>query len=162
MTGDTLLVFTAESARLPSSGTPAYLDTRNSHPVVSFTAGDICTFGAILPVSYGLSGVTVRLHYAMATATTNAVKWTTAFERVGDGQQDIDSDGFATGVSVGDATVPGTSGFVDIYTNTHANGSEMDSIAVGEYFRLKVTRSTPSGSAAAGEAQLVAVEIREQ
>lgn len=161
MTGDTLLIFTAECARIPSTG-GGYLDARNDHPVVSLTTADVCVFGGILPVSYGNSGVKVLLHYAMATATSGAVKWTTAFERVGEGQQDIDSDGFATGVTAGDVTVPGTSGFVDITENDHSNGSQMDSIASGEYFRLKITRTAPGGSAATGEAQLVAVEIREQ
>lgn len=159
-TGDTLLTFTAESARL-GTGTPGFLDMRNNHPLVSLGTSDEFTLGAVLPRRYGGGGITVYIHYAMATATTNNVEFTTSFERVGDGSQDIDSDGFATGVAGSDATVPGTSGFVDIYSIAHTDGAQIDSIAVGEYFRLRVQRSTPSGTDASGDAQVVAVELKE-
>lgn len=159
--GDTLIVWTADSARI-GTGTPGFFNARNNHPIVSLSTGDECTFGAVLPRRYGGAGITVYIHYAMTSATTGNVEWSTFFERVGDGQQDIDSDGFdATGVVSSDIAVPGTSGHVDIHANAHSAGARLDSIAVGEYFRLKVQRTTPSTSDASGDAEIVAVELKE-
>ncbi|KKK65637.1 hypothetical protein LCGC14_2972130, partial [marine sediment metagenome] len=62
--------------------------------------------------------------------------------------------------SVDNTTVPGTAGLVDIVTVTFTDGADMDSVAVGELFRLKVTRDAVSDDAA-GDAELVAVEIKE-
>lgn len=158
--GQTLIVWTAEGARL-GSGTPGALDTRNNHPVVDLTTGDEVTFGFVLPRHYAGGGITVNLHYAMLSATTNNVKYTTAFERIGNGTQSIASDNFATGIGGADQTVPGTSGLVKIYTNTHTDGTQINSIAVGEYGRLKVTRSVPVGTDSTSDSQLVCVELKE-
>jgi len=83
-----------------------------------------------------------------------------AWERIGDQQQDIDSDGFAAANSVDNTTVPGTSGNVDIVNVTFTDGADMDSVAVGEGFRLKVTRDAASDTAS-GDAELLRVEIKE-
>ena len=91
---------------------------------------------------------------------TRDIDWDVAFERVGDAQQDIDSDGFAAVQSVDNTTVPGTSGHVDIVSIAFTDGAQMDSIAVGEYFRMKVTRDAVSDTAT-DDAELIAVEIKE-
>ena len=160
-TGDTLLIFTAESARIPSSS-GGFLEARNGHPVVSLTTGgDIVNFGAVLPRNYAGGGITVYLHYAMNTAVANNIQFSTAFERVGDGSQDTDSDGFATANNSGDVVVPATAGNVDIANIAHTNGAQIDSVAVGEYFRLQVKRIATSGTDATGEAHLFAIELKE-
>lgn len=162
--GDTLCVFFPNDNEAPAASYATY-DTRNAHPCLDFdaTADEEAVFTGILPRHYAGGGITVYLHYAMTSATTNAVGWQTAFERMGDGQQDIDSDGFAS-FNSGSFTVPGTSGHVDIVSIAHTNGGEIDSIAVGEAFRLKVRRDA-DGSAvtdsATGDAELVAVELKE-
>ena len=79
---------------------------------------------------------------------------------IGDQQQDIDSDGFAAVQSVDNTTVPATSGNVDVVSIAFTDGAQMDSVAVGESFRLKVTRDAASDTAT-GDAELVKVEIRE-
>lgn len=159
--GDTLLTFLPQDNEPPSSDF-ATLDLRNGHPVLDFddTTNEDAVFSAIMPQHYAGGGVTVYLHYAMSSATTGDVDWDVAFERIGDQQQDIDADGFAAVNSVDNTTVPGTSGNVDVVSVAFTDGADMDSVAAGEAFRIKVTRDAASDTAS-GDAELVAVEIRE-
>ena len=159
--GDTLLAWRAQDYEPPSAD-PATIDRRNAHFVLDFDAStnESAVFGGVMPRNYAGGGVTVYLHYAMSAATSGDVDWDTSFERVGDQQLDIDADSFATANSVDNTTVPATSGNVDIVNVAHTDGAEIDSIAVGEYFRLKVTRDAASDTAT-GDAELVAVEIKE-
>ncbi len=62
--------------------------------------------------------------------------------------------------SVDNTTVPSTAGNVDIVNVTFTDGADMDSVAVGEGFRMKVTRDAASDTAA-GDAELRFVEIKE-
>lgn len=96
----------------------------------------------------------------METAEADTVDWDVAFERIGDQQLNIDGDSFAAVNSVDNTTVPGTSGLVDIVNITFTDGADMDSVAVGELFRIKITRDAASDDAA-GDAELHAVEIKE-
>ena len=160
--GDSLLMFTPLMGEPPASNA-ATMDVRNQHPVLDFdaTTNESINFTGIMPQHYAATtGVTVYLHYAMSTATTGDIDWDVAFERIGDQQQDIDSDGFAAVNSVDNTTVPGTSGNVDIVSVAFTDGADMDSVAVGESFRIQITRDAASDTAA-GDAELVAVEIRE-
>lgn len=159
--GDTLCVFTPLHNEPPSSN-PATLDTRNQHPVLDFdaTTNESAIFSSVMPRNYAGGGITVYLHHAMSSAEADTVDWDVAFERIGDQQQDIDGDSFAAVNSVDNTTVPGTSGLVDIVSVAFTDGADMDSVAVGEGFRLKVTRDAASDDAA-GDAELRFVEIRE-
>jgi hypothetical protein len=138
------------------------LDVRSQRPVLDFDAStnESAVFGGVMPRHYGGGGITVYLHYAMTTATSADVDWDAAFERIGDQQQDIDSDGFASAKSVDNTTVPGTSGLVDVVSIAFSDGAEIDNIASGEGFRLKVTRDAASDTAT-GDAELLFVELKE-
>jgi hypothetical protein len=159
--GDTLLIFDALSNRPPSSNAAAF-GVRNQHPVLNFddTTNESAVFEAIMPRHYGGGGVTVYLHWAAASAEANSVDWDVAFERIGDQQLDIDGDSFAAVQSANDQAVPGTTGLVDISSIAFTDGAQMDSVAVGESFRLKVTRDAASDDCV-GDAQLLLVEIKE-
>lgn len=159
--GDTLLLFTPLHNEPPASN-PATLDVRNSHPVLDFdaTTNESAVFSTVLPRHYTSGGITVYLHYAMTTAEVNTVDWDVAFERIGDQQLDIDGDSFATVNSVDNTTVPGTTGLVDIVSVAFTDGADMDSVAVGEGFRIKITRDASSDDAA-GDAELLFVELKE-
>jgi len=160
--GDTLLVFLPAN-NVPPSSDYATFDTRNGHLVLDFrpdTANESAIFPGVMPRSYSGGGLTVYIHYAMSTATTGDIDWDVSFERIGDQQQDIDSDGFAAANSVDNTTVPGTSGNVDIVSVAFTDGADMDSIAVGEAFRMKITRDGISDTAT-GDAELLRVEIKE-
>ena len=159
--GDTLLQYSPLHNEPPSSN-PALLSTRNLHPILTFdaTTNQYAVFSAVMPRSYAGGGLTVYLHYAMATAVADTIDWDAAFERIGDQQQDLDADGFAAVQSVDNTTVPGTSGLVDIVSIAFTNGAQMDSVAVGEGFRIKINRDAANDDAT-GNGELVFVEIKE-
>ena len=160
--GDTLLIFHPYNNEPPASNY-ATLDTRNSHPCLDFdaTTNESAVFSSVMPQHYaGTTGVTVYIHYAMSSATSDTVDWDAAFELIGDQDLDIDGDSFAAVNSVDDTTVPGTSGLVDIVSIAFTDGADMDSVTPGDSFRLKITRDASSDDAA-GDAELYKIEVRE-
>jgi len=159
--GDTLLTATPYANEPPATG-GASIDTRNSHPVLDFDAdaNESAVFSGVMPSGYAGGGVTVYLHYSMTTAESGDIDWDVAFERIGEAGQDIDSDGFASAISVDNTTVPGTSGVIDVVAVAFDNGAQMDSVVAGDGFRVKVTRDAVSDTAAS-DAELRFVEIRE-
>jgi hypothetical protein len=159
--GDTLAVFTPLHNEPPAANA-ATIDLRNQHPVLDFdtTTGEIAIFRSIMPRSYaGTTGVTVYVTWAASTATSGTIGWLVGFERVGVAL-DIDADSFAADNTITAATVNATSGIPTTTNITFTDGADMDSIAVGEVFRLKITRDVASDTAA-GDAELLAVEIKE-
>ena len=163
--GDTLFIFHPYNNEPPSSNY-ATLGFRNLHPVLDFddTTDEEAVFSAVMPQNYDGGGVTVYIHYSAETDITNDVVIQSAFERIGDQQQDIDSDNFAVFQSSGAITVPGTSGYVDVLLITHTNGAQMDSVAIGELFRLKIRRDADNTSGVddvVDDIELHAIEIRE-
>ena len=160
--GDSLLTFSALNNE-PTATNYATFDVRNLHPVLDFdaTTNEDAVFSGVMPQHYAATtGVTVYLHYAMSSAEADTVDWDVSFERIGDQQLDIDGDSFAAVNSVDNTTVPGTTGLVDIVSVAFLDGADMDSVAKGEGFRLKVTRDAASDDAT-GDAELLFVEIRE-
>lgn len=161
--GDTLLTFHPYNNEPPASDY-ATLDLRNNHPVLDFDkdTDESAVFSAVMPRNYaGTTGITVYIHWSADGVTINDVIWDVYFERIGDGQLDIDGDDFAAAQSVTD-TAPGTDGFVTIANIPFTDGAQMDSIAVGELFRLKITRDADNGSDDLdADAQLHAIEIKE-
>jgi len=159
--GDTLLTFTP-LANQPPASTYATFDTRNGHVVLDFdaSADEVAVFGDVLPRHYAGGGVTVTLVWMATTATSGNVVWSVAIER-DDTATDLDTDSFAT-ANTATAAAPATSGAPAYTTIAFTNGAQMDSLAVGEAFRLKVQRTGSSGSdTATGDAELLAVEIKE-
>ena len=146
----------------PPSANAATLDLRNYHPVLDMALDEEAIFSFVMPRNYSGGGIDVYIHYAMSTAVADDVRFDTFFERIGDQQQDIDSDGFdATGVTGTDTTVPATSGYVDIIENAHSDGARIDNLAVGEAGRLKIKREQVAGTDATGDAELRMVELKE-
>jgi hypothetical protein len=80
-------------------------------------------------------------------------------EAVTDGDStDLDAgDSFDSANSTDNTTVPATAGFIDVVSITMTNA---DSIAAGDYFRLRITRDAASDTAT-GDAYLLAVELRD-
>ena len=146
----------------PPSANYATLDLRNGHPVLDFddTTAEAAIWTLVLPRNYAGGGITVYVHWAVTTATTGTGGWTAEFERIGAAQQDIDSDGFASAQTITAATVDATSGNVSITNVAVSNGANMDSIAVGESFRLRIKRDVANDTAT-GDLELVAVELKE-
>lgn len=160
--GDTLLVFGALQNEAPSSDY-AVPYSRNARFVLAFddAADQAAVFTGILPRHYAGGGLTVSLVFAMDTATTGDVVWTAAIERIGT-SQDLDADGFAAAQSSGAVAVAGTAGVPVVATIAFTDGAQMDSLAVGEAFRIRVVRDADNGDDdASGDAHLVVLELRE-
>ena len=161
--GDSLLVFTMESSRPPSTDY-ATRDERNAHHVLDFDAAtdESATFMSVMPQSYaGTTGTTIHFGFSMSSATSGNVVVDIAYERTGDAVQDIDSDGFATAQSA-TVAVAGTSGHVKESTIAFTDGAQMDSVTAGDNFRIKVTRDADNASdTASGDMELNWIEIRE-
>ena len=161
-TGQTLATWTADGGASFPATNYATFDTRNTHACYDFdpTTQETIFLHFVLPRHYGGGAITVYLHWAATSATSGTGGWDVAFERIGDGQQDLDSDGFATAQTVTAATVPGTSGNVKITNVAVSNGANMDSIAVGELFRLRIRRDVANDDAT-GDLELYGVELKE-
>jgi len=146
----------------PPAANYATLDTRNEHPVLDFdaTTNESAIFSGIMPAHYAGGGVTVYIHYSMTSAEADTVDWDVAFERIGDQQLDVDGDSFAAVNSVDDTTVPGTTGLVDVVSIAFTDGADMDSVAAGEQFRLKLTRDASSDDAT-GDAEVHVIRLVE-
>jgi hypothetical protein len=161
--GQTLLIWMCgrDKAEFPASNYATY-NTRNNHSVLEFdtTTGETVYIPFIMPRSYAGGGITVYLTWCAATATSGTIGWLVAVERIGAAQQDIDSDGFAADQTLTAITVDAASGNTTVGNVAFTNGAQMDSVAVGEMFRLRITRNVASDTAA-GDAQLLAVEIKE-
>jgi hypothetical protein len=81
--------------------------------------------------------------------------WDASLEKL---TTDIDSDSFDTAASV-TTTTNGTSGVPNYSTITLTT---IDALAVGDGFRLKVTRDADNGSdTMTGDAELIAVEVQQ-
>lgn len=159
--GDTLCIFHPYQNEPPSSNY-AIADIRNGHPVLAFddTTSWAAVFTDILPRNYAGGGITVYVHSMAASAITGTHGWTVEIERIDAGSTDFDSDSFASAQTISTATVPGTTGQVMVQNVAISNGANMDSLAAGEPFRLRLKRDVANDTAV-GNAQLVAVEIKE-
>ena len=159
--GNSLLIFTPLQNEPPTSNFASF-DFRNAHPVLDFddTTQETAIFTAVLPRNYSGGGITVYVHWAATSATSGTIGWDVAIERIGDGQQDIDADGFATAQTITAATTSATSGNVTITNVAITDGANMDSVAVGEAFRIRIRRDVANDTVT-GDAELVAVEIKE-
>lgn len=161
--GDTLLIF-SPLANEPPSSNYATLDTRNLHPVLDFDdiTDEEAVFTGIMPQHYSGGGITIHCHVAATTATSGNVVLQAALERVT--AQDMDSDSFASFQSSGATAISSTSGIVTDVTVALTSGAQMDSVGVGDVFRLKIRRDADNTSATdsvTGDIELRMVEIRE-
>lgn len=160
-TGETLLVYTAPMPEKPTSNfsTP---DKRNVQWVEDFDAATQETLyvRGVLPRNYGGGGITVRLGWMATSATSGVCRWTVGWERH-DTATDRDADSFATDNTV-DSTAAGTSGYTVYADIAFTNGAQIDSLAVGEGFRLRVGRAAAhANDTMTGDAELASIEIRE-
>lgn len=163
--GNTLCVFTPLANEPPASAFATF-DLRNSVPVLDFddSTDESAVFGGVLPANYAGGGLTVTLVWMATSATSGGVSWDVAIEAHPDDAFDIDSDGFATAKNSGSATTASAAGEQQYTSISFSNGAEMDSLAAGESFRLKVTRDANATTATddmSGDAQLLRIIVKE-
>lgn len=165
--GNTLCMFFPQDGEPPSSNY-ATLDTRNAVPVLDFddTTAEAIVFSGVMPRNYAGGGITVTLGWS-ATDTTvgpDNVSWNAYCMSVSDDADDLDSKSFAAANNSGSVAEASASGEVAYDTITFTDGADMDSVAAGEYFRLKIERDAAGATATddlSGDAELVFVEIKE-
>ena len=159
--GDTLAVFTPYNNEPPAANY-ATLDLRNYHPVLDFdaTTNELATFTGILPRNYAAGGVTVYIHWAASTDTTDThhCYWDAAFELCTG--LDMDADSFAAVNSVDTDHCNATSGIETVTAIAFTDGADMDSVIAGALFRLQITRDAANDDMT-GDAELYAIEIKE-
>lgn len=156
----TRVTLTPLSAEFPSSAA-ASLALVNQRPVLAFDAATdesaVWTFVAPQGLTGALSAVLSIIGNA---AGTNSAYWDVSVEAVTSADAtDLDAgDSFDT-INSGNVALPATQGHMVQLTITLTNA---DSVAAGDYVRVKVTRDANNGSDTfAADAYLLAVEIRE-
>jgi len=169
-TGDTLLILTPLD-NVPPATVYATLDTmtgtsspaNESIPVLDFddTAIEHADFYCVMPRNYGGGGLTLTFYWSAAAATNNGV-WAAAFRRVQDDTVDLDTTSFSYDFNTtGDLTPASVVGEVAYDTLTFTDGADMDSVAAGDYFILRVKRPAPVGTKITGDCSIHAIEIKE-
>jgi hypothetical protein len=160
--GATLGIFLPQAGEAPASSF-ATLDTRNGIWVLDFdaAAAESAVFRGVLPASYGGGGLTIDLYWMATSATSGDVRWGAQIERDNENNHDLDADAFAT-QQLATGTANGTSGKLTKTTITVSAGANMDSLAAGEPFRLKVQRVAADGAdTMTGDAELHTVHVKE-
>jgi len=154
----TYAVFTPLDNQPPATNF-ATIDTRNSIMVLDFadsSADESAIFVGVIPEGASLgSGLKVRIRWMATTATSGAVRWGAQFMNL---NTDCDSDSFDTATE-GNTTTSGTSGTPN---TTELTVTNIDGLAAGDFFRLKIYReqSDTSNDTMSGDAELIAVEVR--
>lgn len=167
--GNTLCIFAARDG-VPSATAGAVhgilagaASPAEGVPYVAFDSAtdENVDFYGILPRHYAGGGLTMTLHWASG-ATSGAVVWNAAFRRIADDAEDIDTTAHSYDFNTVTATTASAAGEVDYAAITFTEGADMDSLAVGESFILRIRRDADNGSDnMAGDAYLIGVEIRE-
>ncbi len=135
---------------------PAVAFTAAGRPHLLFdgTTDELVMWLFELPGDYS-SGLTIRAHCSMASATTTNVALRTEVMAIADGE-DIDTDNFAAVEASADATVPGTAGLSDIITDALATPT----VAANDYIALRFGReNATSGTNATGDMEVWAVSL---
>lgn len=147
----------------PPAASYATVDTRNSVVVLDFDAAadESAVFGGVLPNNYAGGGLTVTLVWMATSATSGDVVWNVSIEAHPDDAFDIDADGYAA-ANAATGTTASASGEQQYTDVTFTDGADMDSLAAGESFRIKVTRDADAaGDTMTGDAELLRVIIKE-
>src|SRR5688572_7809107 len=162
--GNFLAIFTALS-NVPPVSAFATFDTRNNHPVLDFddTTDEEAIFLGVVPANYAGGGLTIDIYCSFTSATSNVCRWEAMIERMDVSSLDTDADSFASSQSAA-VTAPGTSGQIVKATITMTSGAQMDSLAAGESYRLKIRRdanATNGTDSVTGDAELHRVVIKQ-
>lgn len=152
-------------ANEPPSSAFATPDLRNVHPVLDFdgSTDEEAVWTGRLSDAYSGGGLTVIIQCAFTSATSGSVRWQAAIERVDLSSLDIDADSFASFQSAG-GTAPGTSGQTIDVSIAFTSGAQMDSLAAGETFRLKIRRDADGTSGTDNittDAEVLLVQVKE-
>ena len=160
--GDTLQIFYAWGASVPYSTT--YPDfsviqsatSKECFPIANFdnASTDYLDFTGVLPDYYDAGGVTCTIIWAYANTSTGPT-WGIAFRAVPNDTEDLDLNHTYDYNTVVPG-IPSSVGEVGYDNITFTNGVDMDSLAAGQLFNLRIRRT--SGSYVA---RLLAIHMKE-
>lgn len=161
--GDTLAIFSPQANEPPSSANATF-DVRNGILVLDFdgATSESAVFRGILPGNYAGGGLTLDIYWMATSATSGDVVWGGSIERAQSGGTDQDSDSFATEQLSTAVTTNATNGIKNKSTITFSSGANMDSLAAGEPFRLKIARKpADAGDTMTGDAEFTEAVLKE-
>lgn len=125
-------------------------------------------FSWVVPRNYGVLGIavgwTLTLFWAGNTATSGNVLWGASVERNAGAGNAITSDNFSTVVNAGGgaAAVNGSLGKLTYTAIALTDGTQINSVAVGDECRIKISRIAADGTdTMAGFANLLGFEVKE-
>src|SRR3990167_3571526 len=141
------------------------LYTRNGYLVFDFddTTDESAIFRGAIADSYSGGGFTVKVLWMATSATSGTISLDVSFMSITDDADDLDTKAFAAANNANPTTASAT-GEVDYIAVTFTDGADMDSIAAGEVFLMKITRDangTTSTDNLVGDAEIVFIEIKE-
>jgi hypothetical protein len=173
--GDSLVQWFPRDAELPDADAAelgfklvASADEPDDHlMLVDFDPGgspnEHCEFSAIMSRQYGGGGITVWFQWMSQTATTGDVRWEIAFKSFTDDVDNLDTKAYASAQGGYFPTDTFFAGRATIDSLAFTDGAQMDNIAAGEYFRMRLTRdAADSGDTMnSDDARLLRIDIRE-
>lgn len=166
MASNDTLAFFEPHQNMPPSSAFATIDTRNGYMVLDFddTTDESAIFWGFMPRNYAGGGVTATIGW-MSTDTTitggHQARWDLQFLSITDDADDLDTKAFAAAQSVS-SDEASASGELDFATITFSNGAQMDSVAAGEPFLLKLTRdANHADDDLTGDAEVIFIELKE-
>lgn len=113
---------------------------------------------------YGGGGLTLTIPWISAAATTGDCIWNAAIRAIPDDAEDLNTTAHTYDVNAVTSTTASAAGEVQYADITFTDGADMDSLANGEAFILRLSRDANNGSdTLAGDALLLwpALVLRE-
>lgn len=135
-----------------------------SIPVWDFddTTAEFMDFLCFLSASYAGGGLTIVLPWSATSATSGAVVWSAAIRAFPDDTEDADASQTYDFNNASADTTASASGEVSYATVAFTDGADMDSLAAGQMFILRVKRlPTDAGDTMTGDAELWAPIVKE-
>ena len=165
--GDTLAVFFPQDGEPPSSNY-ATLNTRTTTGAAALvldyddTTDESMDFAGFMPRHYGSGGVTATIGWIAYTAA-GGVSLDMSFLALAADSDNLHTASFASANNTA-GTAASAVGQISYTTIAFTDGADMDSVAAGSLFRMRLTRDadgTTSTDDMVGDLELLFVEIKE-
>lgn len=133
-------------------------------PVYDFddTTAEYLDLYCVMSPNYSNGGLTLKLPWTATSATSGAVVWRAAIRRLQYDSEDVDTSQTYDFNQASADTTASSSGAPSEATITFTDGADMDNVAAGEPFILRIGRlPTDSGDTMTGDAELWTFIIKE-
>ena len=147
----------------PPASNPALPDQRNTRLILTFddSVNQEAIFEKLFSDDYNGGGVDCIIGYSMATDEAGDIDWDIKLERIAVDDLDTDTDGWSATNSADTNTIPPTAGDIREVTIAFTDGTDMNDIAAGDYFRLSLVRDQANDTAT-GNAEMHYIKIVEK